>query len=195
MLYLNTFGEVHRELLEFYATTRGQGLEHQFPIHRKLRLSAVIKKSRCDALLVRWLQQKFPNATFVMGNWSAPMARYHEPIRGKGFRRLLRKNGLNVLLIDEYLTSQVCPQCHQQTLEPFRRRRNPRPYRQGLVTVHGLLRCTNRFHPGHGIDYEYRLFNRDTAAGLNMIRILVQQRANGQRPPDLARPPPAAPPA
>ncbi|PHZ08815.1 uncharacterized protein RHIMIDRAFT_241324 [Rhizopus microsporus ATCC 52813] len=46
------------------------------------------------------------DAVFVMGNWSAPHARYHEPIRGLGFRRLLKKHGLQVYLIDEYKTSR-----------------------------------------------------------------------------------------
>ncbi|KAJ1859498.1 hypothetical protein GGH12_000453 [Coemansia sp. RSA 1822] len=45
-----------------------------------------------------------------MGNWSAPMTRFHEPIRGKGWRTL-KRGGFDVYLIDEYLTSKTCPNC------------------------------------------------------------------------------------
>ncbi|KAI8353336.1 hypothetical protein BD560DRAFT_336712, partial [Blakeslea trispora] len=40
---------------------------------------------------------------------SAPHARYHEPIRGVGFRRLLKEKGFKMYLIDEYCTSRCCP--------------------------------------------------------------------------------------
>ncbi|KAG2204839.1 hypothetical protein INT47_004114, partial [Mucor saturninus] len=38
-------------------------------------------------------------AVNVMGNWSAPDTRFHEPIRGHGFRRLLQKVVLPSLII------------------------------------------------------------------------------------------------
>lgn len=134
---------INNRILEYYAVTRGVDNEEQFPIHRKLRLSDVLKRQRYDQLLVRFLGNKFPGFTYNMGNWSAPHAKFLEPIRGKGFRRLLQKNGTSVLLVDKYLTSQVCPECHERTLEIIHQHRNPRPWRRATrpqVTVHGLLR-------------------------------------------------------
>ncbi|KAG1447498.1 hypothetical protein G6F57_017060 [Rhizopus arrhizus] len=90
------------------------------------------------------LRAKFgEDAVFVMGNWSAPHARYHELIRGLGFRRLFKKHGFQVFLIDEYKTSRCCPTCHNESLHTFRRVPNPRPYqreRYPTVICHGLLR-------------------------------------------------------
>ncbi|RCH90983.1 hypothetical protein CU097_005823 [Rhizopus azygosporus] len=100
-----------------------------------------------DQKLIQDLRAKFgEDAVFVMGNWSAPHARYHEPIRGLGFRRLLKKHGFQVFLIDEYKTSRCCPTCHNESLHTFRRIPNPRLYRRErypTVVCQGLLRCTN----------------------------------------------------
>ncbi|CEP17202.1 hypothetical protein [Parasitella parasitica] len=63
-------------------------------------------------------------------NRLAPMTRFHEPIRGVGFR--------------EFSTSKVSPECRQQTLTTFKRVPNPQPpvpSRRYATTVtrHGLL--------------------------------------------------------
>lgn len=52
------------------------------------------------------------------------------------------------------------------------------------------FRCTNRFNQGNGnaARREYRYWNRDAAAILDTIRIVIQARINGQGPPDLERP-------
>ncbi|EIE77512.1 hypothetical protein RO3G_02216 [Rhizopus delemar RA 99-880] len=60
--------------------------------------------------MVTKLKSKFGNdAVSVMSNYSAPNTRYQEPMRGVGFRRLLKKRGFLVYLIDEFRTSQCCP--------------------------------------------------------------------------------------
>ncbi|KAI9470888.1 MAG: hypothetical protein EXX96DRAFT_371861 [Benjaminiella poitrasii] len=56
-----------------------------------------------------------------MGNWSAPHIRYHEPIRGIGFRKLLKKYNFSVYLIDAFKTSKCCPECHNLSLTAFKR--------------------------------------------------------------------------
>ncbi|ORE11642.1 hypothetical protein BCV72DRAFT_193162, partial [Rhizopus microsporus var. microsporus] len=76
-------------------------------LFRKVRLSAYFNKQRADQKLIQDLRAKFgEDAVFVMGNWFAPHARYHEPIRGFGFRRLLKKHGFQIYLVDEYKTSR-----------------------------------------------------------------------------------------
>ena len=90
------------------------------------------------------MRQKFDvNAVMVMGNWSAPNTKFHEPIRGLGFRRLLKKAGFQVYLIDEFKTSRCCPTCEADSLRTFKTVPNPRPFRRQrnpTVTCHGLLR-------------------------------------------------------
>ncbi|KAH8556763.1 hypothetical protein BGW37DRAFT_417788 [Umbelopsis sp. PMI_123] len=44
----------------------------------------------------------------VMGNWSATLAKFHDPIRGIGMHRALRKRGHLLLKIDDYHTSRHC---------------------------------------------------------------------------------------
>ncbi|KAJ2120453.1 hypothetical protein IW147_005066 [Coemansia sp. RSA 720] len=96
--YLRARALVADDLTQFYNKTmchqRVGATTPEVPLHRKLRLSAYINRQRANQKLVSRLRKKFsPNAVFVMGNWSAPMARYHEPIRGKGWRTLLKRGG------------------------------------------------------------------------------------------------------
>ncbi|KAJ2120707.1 hypothetical protein IW147_004846 [Coemansia sp. RSA 720] len=120
-VYLRARALVAVELTIFYNHTmsrqRDGATTHEVPIHRKLRLSGYIKRQQADQRLVKRLRAKFkpkesdPEPVFIMGNWSAPMTRFHEPIQGKGWRTLLKRSGFDVYLIDEYLTSKTCPNC------------------------------------------------------------------------------------
>ncbi|KAJ2473410.1 hypothetical protein IWW56_005991, partial [Coemansia sp. RSA 2131] len=95
--------------IHMYKTSEPQS----FPLHRKLRLSAYVNRKQADQYLIKKLREEFgPNAVIVIGNWSAPMTRYHEPIRGKSWRTLLKRGGFDVYLIKEYLTSKTCPNCN-----------------------------------------------------------------------------------
>ncbi|KAI8388266.1 uncharacterized protein BYT42DRAFT_611336 [Radiomyces spectabilis] len=116
-----------------------------------------------------------------MENWSASNVKFHEPIRGVGMRRMLKKQGFEVYLLDEFKTSSCCPDCGDP-LEKFKKVPNPRPYRrtkQPEVLCHGLLRCTNQ-KCKH--DHGYKLWNRDLAAVLNFRKILFGHRENNERP-------------
>ncbi|KAJ2530506.1 hypothetical protein EV175_007293, partial [Coemansia sp. RSA 1933] len=74
---------------------------HSHPLHRKLCLSAYINQKQADARLVRNLCGKFgKGAVLIMGNWSVPIGQFHEPIRGKGMRKMLRQHGFQVYLLD-----------------------------------------------------------------------------------------------
>ncbi|KAJ2209479.1 hypothetical protein EV179_006575, partial [Coemansia sp. RSA 487] len=54
------------------------------PIHRKLRQSAHIKQQQADERLAKSIRVTCDDEKpiVILGDWSAPMARYHEPIRG-----------------------------------------------------------------------------------------------------------------
>ncbi|KAJ1837036.1 hypothetical protein LPJ73_007528, partial [Coemansia sp. RSA 2703] len=61
-----------------------------YPLFRRLLLSAHINMRQANEHLVQNLRAKFgADAVLVFGNWSAPNARYHEPIPGIGMRRML----------------------------------------------------------------------------------------------------------
>ncbi|KAJ2478368.1 hypothetical protein IWW56_003755 [Coemansia sp. RSA 2131] len=153
--YLRARALVAAKLTWFYNRTmsrqRDSATTREVPIHWKLRLSGYIKRQQADQRLVKQLRAKFkpkesdPEPVFIMGNWSAPMTRFHEPIRGKGWRTLLKRGGFDVYLIDEYLTSKTCPNCFGR-LSNTHYVPNPRPWRrrsQPKVKCHGLLSCTS----------------------------------------------------
>ncbi|KAJ2122477.1 hypothetical protein IW147_003345 [Coemansia sp. RSA 720] len=117
--YLAARADVAVELTRFYNESmcrqRVGAMTPEVSLHRKLRLSAFINRKRADQLLVNRLRQRFSqDAVFILGNWSAPMAKFHEPIRGKGWRTLLKRARFDVYLIDEYLTSKTCPICEER---------------------------------------------------------------------------------
>ncbi|CEP17562.1 hypothetical protein [Parasitella parasitica] len=122
-----------------------------------------------------------------LGDWSANMARFHEPIMGKGMRRMLKKEGFAMSLIDKYNTSSYCPTCKDGALETFKEVRNPRVFRRAKnpkVKCHGLLRCTNQ----NCLKPSSRLWNRDLAAVLNFRDIVFSHRQALGRPERFKRP-------
>ncbi|KAJ1894248.1 hypothetical protein LPJ81_005196, partial [Coemansia sp. IMI 209127] len=123
------------------------------------------------------------------------MTKFQEPIRGIGFRRMLRRMGFEVYLIDEYLTSSICPTCLKKSLTKFKVVPNPRFYRRAdtaTVLCHGLLMCTtdsckvdgwvtNKDGTKHWGKC-YRLWNRDLVGVLNMRHILNSLCLDGTIP-------------
>ena len=95
---------------------------------RKMKLSSYINRKQADKRLARNLRKLDENAILVFGDWSAPNARFHEPIQGVGTKRMLKKEGFKVLLINEFKTSSICPNCNSY-LEKFKKVVNPRPFR------------------------------------------------------------------
>ncbi|KAJ1788795.1 hypothetical protein LPJ59_005473, partial [Coemansia sp. RSA 2399] len=152
------------------------------------------QQQQADQCLVKSIiSGRDPKPAIVLGNWSASMIQYHEPIRGKGMRRMLKRHKLKVVLIDEYRTSKTCPSCdglierfiHVPNLRPFRAKKRP------TVWCNSLLRCTskgciawvtqNSSRKAHEPEWvaDGRYWNRDTAAVLNfrhMVRSLIATR-------------------
>ena len=185
--YLETRSRATLVLKSLYEEKESNHPNTEHFLFRKLRLSAYMNQKQADSRLATSLRNKFgEDAILVLGNWSCGNTKYHEPIRGIGMRRMLRHQGFQVLIIDEFGTSKHSPECHQKSLQTFKRVRNPRPYRRQTyptVTCHGLLRCTNQkcleSMPG---DDKRRLFNRDLAAVLNFREILLSLRAGNGIP-------------
>ncbi|KAJ1666908.1 hypothetical protein EV178_001822 [Coemansia sp. RSA 1646] len=194
--YVRMRAAVWPVLSKFYTntiTTSKNGNNPQ-PIHRKLRQSAHIKQQQADEQLAKSIRVTCydEKPTVILGNWSAPMARYHEPIRGK--------KGCQVYLIDEFRTSKTCPNCLSGTLKKFLKVLNPRPYQRKKmeeVLCHGLLKCTNELCMGpvevDGVlTPRSRMYNRDLAAVLNFRHIFHGLRDHGETPERFRRSRPAA---
>ena len=111
---------------------------------RRLKFVSKIYYDKCDLKLVKDLRRKFGNdPVLVVGDWSAPNAKFQEPTRNKGPLRYLKKNGFSIYIINEYKTSTYCPACKYSEMESFKEITNPRPFQRERfpnVLCHGLLK-------------------------------------------------------
>ncbi|KAJ1782751.1 hypothetical protein LPJ59_006732 [Coemansia sp. RSA 2399] len=190
-LYLVKWAHVFPMLDAFYSRYKTRYTSEYWPegqpFHRRLRSCAYMQQQQADQCLVKSIiGGRDPKPVVVIGNWSAPMTRFHQPIRGIGMRRMMRRHKLKVVLIDEYCTSKTCPAC-DGVLEKFHKVPNPRPFRarrRPEVLCNGLLRCVSKEciawatqnsgrkarEPEWVADGRY--WNRDMVAVLNFRRIV-----------------------
>lgn len=111
---------------------------------RRLKLVSKIYHDKCDVKLAKDLKKHFGKDTIlVVGDWSAPTVKFHEPIRNKGLLKFLKKAGFTIYHINEFKTSSCCPFCLEGELEKYKEVQNPRPYQRKnspTVICNGLLR-------------------------------------------------------
>ena len=98
---------------------------------------------------------------------------------------MFRKVGYDVFLLDEHKTSKVCPHCYEE-VETFKMRRNPKPYKNNQVALHGLLRCQSNYCQQQ-CGFPARLWNRDDVATLNQLYIVQQLLTGNDRPAPFQR--------
>jgi len=82
-----------------------------------------------------------------------------------------------VYLVDEFRTSCKCSKCDGGVCEKFMVRKNPRPNKDDMRLVHGLLHCKN----GCGE------WNRDRNGSSNIYKIAYQSIYGLERPGYLCR--------
>ena len=137
-------------------------------IFRKLRWNGYMNRQRSEDKMLNQFEEKFggpQDMIIVIGDWEQHKhMRGREPTKGKGMRKVLRKRGYKVFLVDEHKTSCTCHNCHGRT-EKFLKCQSKKKKSKGKnITVHGLLRCQSL--------HECRtLWNRDVNGALN-IRML-----------------------
>ena len=141
----------------------------------------LVQKS--EAGFIKKVKMKFggpTDTTIIIGDWSAAHMRFHAPSKGKGFRTMFKRAGYDVFLVNEHLSSSVCPVCDQESLETFRRRLSPRPWRRRHIQkVHGLLRCKSvicQFSVNGRL--VQRFWNRDDVATLSFRAIVAETIAS-----------------
>jgi hypothetical protein len=135
-------------------------------IFRKLKWWSKINKQRSEDQFINRFKNKFGNGkenAVLIGDWSEekPM-KNKEPTKGKSFRKLFRKNGFKVFLVDEFNTSKY----HHKTkkeLEKFQYNHDPRPFKHGTRLCHSLL----RLKVVHNNELYY--VNRDLNGALNIL--------------------------
>jgi hypothetical protein len=150
-------------------------------IFRKLKLGSYSRRQITEARMLYHFEQLFgpPEETVIsIGDWAQKQnARFHEPVKGKGFRKLFRRAGYKVYLVDEFNTSRRCSGCEDGICSTFRECDNPKPYRNGRILRHGLVKCNTCT----------RLWNRDTNAASNIWKIAREAIGGRPRPLYLQR--------
>ena len=169
--YIQAKNRINHILFRFYAKQ----------LFRKLKFGRYINIKRSETKMISEFKQVFGNPEDVIiciGDWEQrKQMKFKEPTLGKGIRTLFRKNKYTVFLVDEFRTSCKCSNCNGGVCEKFKIRENPRPNKDEMRLVHGLLRCKS----GCG------LWNRDRNGSSNIYKIAETAINKLERPSYLCR--------
>jgi hypothetical protein len=150
-------------------------------LFRKLKFGRYINAKRSEIKMISNFKKTFGNTEEIViciGDWEQKkQMKFKEPTLGKGMRTLFRKHNYQVFMVDEFRSSCKCSKCDGGVCEKFRIRKNPRPNKDNLRLVHGLLRCKS----GCGE------WNRDRNGSSNIYKIAYQAIHNLERPSYLCR--------
>jgi len=150
-------------------------------IFRKLRLQSYRNTKKSKQKMLNNFKRIFGNEKDVVvcfGDYEQKKhMKFKEATKGKGMRTLFRKAGFQTFLVDEFRTSCRCSKCEIGICKKTMVMENPKPYRNGSVLVHGLIRCKN------GCGY----WNRDTNGATNIYKIAYNAINNKKRPNYLSR--------
>jgi len=169
--YLQTKNRINHILFEFY----------QRELFRKLKFGRYINTKRNEQKMISNFRKIFgtpEDVVVCIGDWQQKkQMKFKEPTLGIGMRSLFRKNKYKVYLVDEFRTSCKCSKCDGGACEKFLVRKNPKPTKDDMRLVHGLLRCKS----GCG------LWNRDRNGSSNIYKIAYQAIHKLERPSYLCR--------
>jgi hypothetical protein len=149
-------------------------------IFRKLKLNSYLNRLKSEQKMINKIKKIFgkPEDTIIcIGDFEQRKhMKFKEPIKGKGFRSLFRKNNYKVYLVDEFRTSCRCSNCESECSK-FRKCRNPRPNKNNSVLSHGALMCKTCS----------ALWNRDENSSRNIYKIAYNAINQKERPNYLSR--------
>lgn len=169
--YIQKKCEINNKLFRFY---------EKF-IFRKLKLNGYINRKKHEHKMITNFKKIFgtPDKTIVcIGDWcQKQQLKYKEPTKGIGMRKIFRQAGYRVYLVDEFRTSCKCAKCNGGECEKFMTRKNPKPYKDNIILVHGLLSCKNCNN----------VWNRDVNGATNIYKIAKNAINKKGRPDYLCR--------
>jgi hypothetical protein len=168
--YIQKKNQINKIIMDFYQKT----------IFRKLKLNGYINGKRNEQKLINNFKKIFGNPEKVVigfGDFEQKKhMKYKEPVKGKSMRTLFKKNGFETYLVDEFRTSCKCANCFGDCSK-FRIRENPKPYKNNLQLVHGLLKCKTCLG----------VWNRDCNGSVNIWKIMKNTINGLGRPKHLLR--------
>ena len=157
------------DLFAFYGSVR----------YCKLRQNKYYCKERALEAMVERITEGRKNIIIAFGSANVgSCVRGNPPIAAKAFRRHCQKR-CKVVLIDEYLTSQVCSKCGKRNLRPMRYMKWVEEAKEArshnIWAVQVCRDCGT-------------VWNRDVNASNNILAIFKSLNSNGERPPQFRRP-------
>ena len=168
--YSKKKNEINKKVLDFYSKK----------IFRKLKLNGYMNSKKSEQRMIKNFEKIFGNKNEVIvcvGDFEQKQhMKYKEPTKGKSIRDLFRNNGYELYLIDEFRTSCKCSNCGNDN-EKFMNRKSPKPYKNHIILVHGLIRCKSCS----------KLWNRDCNGATNIYKISKNIVNNQERPDYLCR--------
>ena len=159
--WLKIKNEINSKLYEYY----------EKELHRKLIWYSFINRHKSDQDIVNRFKKTFGNekeVTILMGDWDQlENLKYKEPTKGKSLRKLFKRNGYSLFMINEHNTS--CKSfIDGSDMETFKKVDNPRPWKKGKKIRHGLLR-SKIFPNSKSNDVKQILMNRDFNGSMNIL--------------------------
>ena len=159
---------------------RELGKLYQVETYRKLNFNSWMNNKRSEDRFVNKFKEVYgtPDEVIVtIGDWEQRRGISHgkEPTKGIGLRRMFRRQGFEVYLVDERLTSKRCSKCHGLNEYNYTERLDPRPWKKKnfeIQKVWELSRCKNC-----GV-----VHNRDLNASKNIREIVREHREGRERP-------------
>jgi len=142
---------------------------YEGPLHRKLKWYSYINIQKNEAKMINEFKKIYgppEKAVIFMGDYGGGNLRNCEPTKGKGLRKTFKRAGYSLFLVDEYNTSKKSFVNGLDNTN-FRKRRNPRPYRQDTCLVHGLLRVTTV--QSNNSSSKHVLTDRDFNGSMNIL--------------------------
>lgn len=173
MEYCRKKNEVNRLLFEHYAS----------PIYRKFKFNKYINTQKSEDTLKTNFSKKYgssENTVIVLGDYGGKHMKGKETVICKRIRKIFRRAGYSVYLIDEYNTSKICNECGKGVCETFKDRHIiDKKGNNKVVKCWGLVRCKN-------VNCTM-IHNRDKNSALNMSKIVINILAGRNRPSEYCK--------
>ena len=132
------------ECLKARNRTNQQSQRHyEQELFRKLRWRSHTYTQKSESLLINKIKRIF-GKKMALGFGSLQDKKQMKscmPTPNKSLKDLLAKY-FQLCIVDEFRASKTCSFCLEGETRYHKKRENPRPFREGVVNVHGLLTCT-----------------------------------------------------
>ena len=173
--YLKMRNQINQELQTYY----------EQELFRKLRWRSHTYTQKSESILINKIKRTFGKKIVIgFGSFQQTQQMKHcMPTPNKSLKDLLAKH-FKLCIVDEFKTSKMCSFCLEGETCYYKQRENPRPFRKGMVNVHGLLTCTKCSKSSHS-----HLMNRDLNGSRNILYLMKEWIQHRKRPTQFCRKP------